>query len=145
MKLSVELQPELQEPEIRIRCREITGQLKKVIDLIREKNGSIAVQQEGAVKMLELGSVYYLESVDEKTFVYTKTDVYTADLKLYEAEEMLKDTGFIRISKACILNIDVLDRVKVLMNGKLEALLDNGEKLVVNRHYVPGFKKKFGM
>ena len=145
MKLSVEMQPELQEPEIRIRCREITGQLKKVIDLIREKNGRIAVQQEGAVKMLELGSVYYLESVDEKTFVYTKTDVYTADLKLYEAEEMLKDTGFIRISKACILNIDVLDRVKVLMNGKLEALLDNGEKLVVNRHYVPGFKKKFGM
>lgn len=145
MKLTIEIKPELQEPEIQVRCREITGHLQKVIDLIRERDSTLAVQQDGAVKMLGIGSIYYIESVDDKTFVYSKGDVYSTELKLYETEELLRDTSFVRISKACILNIDILDSVRVLMNGKMEASLNNGEKLVINRHYVPDFKKKFGI
>lgn len=46
-----------------------------------------------------------------------------------------------RISKSCILNIDFIEKVKPMLNGKYEVLLINGEKLIINRHYVPDFKK----
>ena len=88
---------------------------------------------------------YYIESVEEKTFVYLEKEVYESNLKLYELEEQLKNTSYIRVSKSIILNIEKLQSVKPLINGKLEANLKNNEKILINRHYVPGFKKKFGI
>ena len=43
------------------------------------------------------------------------------------------------------LNIEKLQSLKPLINGKLEANLKNNEKILINRHYVPEFKKKFGI
>lgn len=66
-------------------------------------------------------------------------------MKLFELEETLTNSSFVRISKSCILNIDFIEKVKPMLNGKYEVLLINGEKLIINRHYVPIFKKKFGL
>ena len=145
LKLTIDSSPEYIEAEICIRCCTIDKTIQDVIDLVQNKKTTLSVQQDGATRMIPINSVYYLESVDDKTFVYCKDNVFSCGLKLYEAEEMLADTSFVRISKACILNIDVLDSVKMMINGKMEAALDNGEKLIINRHYVPAYKKKFGM
>ena len=77
--------------------------------------------------------------------MYTEKTVYRCKEKLYELEELLENSSFVRISKSCILNIDYLESVKAVFNGKLEALLSNGEKVIINRHYVSAFKKKFGL
>ena len=66
-------------------------------------------------------------------------------MKLFEFEEALINSSFVRISKSCILNIHFIEKVKPTLNGKYEVLLINGEKLIINRHYVPDFKKKFGL
>lgn len=145
LKLTIDRSPEYIEAEINIKCGEIDKTIQDVIDLVQNKQRNLSVQQDGSTKTIPLSAVYYLESVDEKTFVYSKGEVFSTGMKLYEAEEMLSGTSFVRISKSCILNIDTLDSVRVLMNGKMEAALDNGEKLIINRHYVPGFKKKFGL
>ena len=145
LKLTIDKSPKYIEAEINIKCDEIDKTIQDVIDLVQNKQRNISVQQDGSTKTISLGSVYYLESVDEKTFVYGKDEVFSTVMKLYEAEEILNGTSFVRISKSCILNIDILDSVKVMLNGKMEATLDNGEKLIINRHYVPGFKKKFGL
>lgn len=81
----------------------------------------------------------------KKTFLYTLNDVYEASQKLYELEQSLKSQGFLRISKSCILNLDYLQHVRALFNGKYEATLTNNEKLTINRSYVPAFKKAFGL
>ena len=54
-------------------------------------------------------------------------------------------TNFVRISKSCILNIMQLNSVRPLFHGKFEAQLKNQEKIIINRHYVPKFKEKFGL
>lgn len=145
MKLKIEQAAEYKETEVEIRCRNIDEQIQQIIDIANRSTKTITVKADGASKIIKTQNIYYFESVDEKSFAYCKDDVYSSDMKLYEIEELLTDTSFVRISKACILNIDVLDSVRVLMNGKMEALLLNGEKLIINRHYVPAFKKKFGM
>ena len=42
-----------------------------------------------------------------------------------------------------LINID--ECVKTLFNGKIEVLLLNKEKLIVNRSYVANFRLKFGV
>lgn len=94
---------------------------------------------------ISLYDVYYVEYVDEKTFLYLESDVYLSHNKLYEWEELLKDTSFVRISKTTIVNIDYLKFVRPLLGGKMEITFINDESLVVNRHYLKSFKNKFGL
>lgn len=50
--------------------------------------------------------------------------------------------GFVQISKSCILNINVLDFVRPLLNSRMEATLKNGERLNVSRKYLVNIKSK---
>ncbi|MDE6602202.1 MAG: LytTR family transcriptional regulator DNA-binding domain-containing protein [Lachnospiraceae bacterium] len=81
-----------------------------------------------------------MESVERKTFFYTKDEVYLTDKKLYELEELLKEAGIVRISKSYLMNVDMLYRVRRLANSQLEATLTNGEKLIVARTYLKSIK-----
>ncbi len=145
MKLIIHQETDCDETEIVIRCSYISPDLQKIIDEIQLCTFSINAYKDGSIKRLNRESICYIESVDEKTFIYCENDVYDCRMKLYELEEKLVKSTFVRISKSCILNIDFIESVRPLLNGKYEALLLNGERLIINRHYVPDFKKKFGL
>lgn len=143
MKLLIEQSDEYQDVEIRIRCGIMDEKLKKLVSKIRLYAFSVAGKKDGRSYSVPLEDIFYFESVDDITFVYTKKDVYETDFKLYELEKQLADSRFIRVSKACILNTEQLSSVRALLNGKYEAQLQNGEKVIISRHYVPAFKQKF--
>lgn len=146
MKFTIEQSSDNNEVEINIKCGQIIDEkLQKLIDQIRLYSFSIVCKKDKDIYQISLKDAYYIESVEEKTFVYLEKEVYESNLKLYELEEQLKNTSYIRVSKSIILNIEKLQSVKPLINGKLEANLKNNEKILINRHYVPEFKKKFGI
>ena len=145
MKLIIEQDGDFKETEIVIRCSAINSELQKIIDSIKICSFAITAYKDGYLQKINHEDVCYIESVDEKTFIYCESDVYESKMKLFELEEKLVNSSFVRISKSCILNIDFIEKVKPLLNGKYEVLLINGEKLIINRHYVPIFKKKFGL
>ena len=146
MKFTIEQSSDNNEVEINIKCGQIIDEKhQKLIDQIRLYSFSIVCKKGKEIYQISLKDAYYIESVEEKTFVYLEKEVYESNLKLYELEEQLKNTSYIRVSKSIILNIEKLQSVKPLINGKLEANLKNNEKILINRHYVPGFKKKFGI
>lgn len=145
MKLIIEESLDQEEVEITIKCALLDDRLKKLITQIRAYSFSIKGVKDDVSRRIPLEEIYYFESVDDKTFIYCNGDVYKSDKKLYELEDTLKMTSFVRISKAVILNIDFLAHVKPLFDGKFEATLDNGEIVIVNRHYVKAFRKKFNV
>ena len=98
-------------------------------------------KKDGTTTLIPLEEVFYFESIDGKTFIYKEKDVFESDLRLYEVEERFCNGTFVRISKAAILNIKKLKSFRTQFNGKLEAYLLNGERLEVNRHYVPKLKE----
>lgn len=144
MKLKIEQSDEYSEAEIIIRCNCIDKNLQRIIEQIQLSKFMLTAYKDDSTILLKSDVVFYLESVDEKTFIYCRNEVYSSSMKLYELEEMLKKSTFVRVSKSCILNIDYLESVRPLLNGKMEATLSNNEKIIINRHYVPEFKKKFG-
>ena len=97
-----------------------------------------------AEQMINILDIYYIESVDKKTFVYLENAVYRTDFRLYQLKNKLQTYGFVQISKSCILNINVLDSIRPLFNSRMEATLKNGEKVNINRNYLIGVKKALG-
>ena len=129
-----------------IKCQNQNDEeIQRIIQNIQSLQTSLICKKEKAYLHIYLENILYIESIDEKTFLYTLNDVYEASQKLYELEQSLKSQGFLRISKSCILNLDYLQHVRALFNGKYEATLTNNEKLTINRSYVPAFKKAFGL
>lgn len=143
MKLLIEQNESYKETEIQIRCGLIDAELQHIIDEIQSMMFSIPVSKDGAVSKLSLEEIFYFESVDERTFVYSQTEVYACDYRLYEIEEKIGKYRFARISKSVIVNIRKIRQIRPQLNGRFEAVLDNEERLVVNRHYVSGLRKCF--
>ncbi len=129
--------------QIIIKCPKVDAQVKSIIEKIEQSKMTLSGEKEGRFYALDTDTVYYIESVDNKTFIYTEKEVFENNLKLYELVERLRDTSFIRVSKHLIVNIDYIKSVRALINGKFEALLTNGEFIIVNRHYVKAFKEIF--
>ena len=97
------------------------------------------------IYFLNYKDVIYFDTVDRKTFIYTIGNVYETSLKLYQLEDMLKDTSFIRSNKSMILNIQKINSISYTLSGKMTATLINGEKAEISRNYVPLLKEKLGI
>jgi len=60
---------------------------------------------------------------------------------LYELESTLNDKDFFRCSKAIIVNVTKIEKLKPELTRNIMAGLCNGEVIVISRRYVKAFKK----
>ncbi len=145
MILNVKEDAECREIEITIRCAELTESVQKLIDRIQNLDAFCECGTEENLMKANILDAYYFESVENRTFVYFEKQVHECRLKLYEVEEKYEKLGFLRISKNTIVNMYKIEKVKPTLNHKFMLVLLNGEKMIVNRHYVPSFKEKFNI
>ncbi|WP_153731449.1 LytTR family DNA-binding domain-containing protein [Sporosarcina obsidiansis] len=143
IRLKIHESDDFTDVEIIINCPEIDERLSRLIQQMNQMMFSIQGKKDGTTYPLVSDQLFYIESVNDTTFLYTDQDVFESDKKLYEFEEQLKHTRFMRISKNFIVNTAKIESVKALINGRFEAFLSNGEKVIVNRHYVKAFRKHF--
>ena len=136
MIIKLENEKDRTELEVRIRYNEKLHNVKQIEQLLQSLECKIPCNREKEIVWVLASDIYYIESVDKRSFVYCKDEVYETELRLYQLEEELKEAGFVRISKSCIVNIQVMQSIKPLRNSRLEATLSNGEKLMVTRKYI---------
>lgn len=144
MKVDFELVPSLDEERAVIRAVQKTEYIQAAIDLLQHGIQSIAVSKDGGKYLCRMEHIYYVESVDKKTFVYTKDECYQTKKRLYELEEEL-NVNFLRCSKSMIVNIRKIKNVKSGLNGRMNAQLLNGETVMISRSYVKDLKKRLGL
>ena len=89
--------------------------------------------------------IYYFEAVDNKIFIYLEKEVYETKRKLYELERLFQGTDFFRASKSCIVILAKVKSLSPAFNGRFEALMRNGERVMISRQYVPILKEKLGL
>ena len=91
---------------------------------------------------LALSDIYYIEAVDNRTFLYCTKQVYETRLKLYELEQLLAGKSFARISKSTIVNLMKIKAIKPALNSRFIAILSNQEEIMITRKYVPVLREK---
>ncbi len=145
MKIIIETPPEGAEDEILIRCHELDEEVMNLIYALKQGHTSITAYRGKTILRLSPKDIYYFESVDNKVFAYCEKEVYEVKEKLYEIESIYSKTDFQRISKSVIVNILRIESVSPTLGARLEANLQNGERVVISRQYVPDLKKKLGI
>ena len=145
MKISIENIPEGSEPEIIIRCNQMDESLMKLVYSVKSAHKKLLGSYDGQIFMIEQKDIFYFEAVDNKVFIYCIEKIFESKLKLYEIEEEYKDTDFFRASKSIILNLTKIESLRLDFGGRFEAILQNREKVIISRQYVPLLKQKLGL
>lgn len=145
MKISIEeISKEIGE-EILIRCHEVDDEICEIVNKLKTEDHVILGYQHDRVHRIKLSEIYYFEAVDGKVFAYCKDKVFEVKQKLYELDEVCKEKNCFRASKSTILNIAKISSIHPSLSGRFEAVLDNGERAVVSRQYVPVLKNMLGL
>lgn len=134
-----------QEEEVVIRCHEVNDEVLSIVQKLKKNDNIILGSSGSEVFRIPIKDIFYIESVDNKTFIYCQNQVFDTKARLYELEEKLAGTKMFRCSKAMILNLAKVRSVAPSMNGRFEARLTNGESVIISRQYVPNLKKRLGM
>jgi DNA-binding LytR/AlgR family response regulator len=145
VKIRVENIPEGTEPELIIRCNEMDDSLLQLITAIQSTAKRLIADDKAKIHIINPNNVFYFEAVDNKVFIYCRETVHEIKKKLYQIEEEYENSDFFRASKSVILNLSKIEALSPALNGRFEALLQNGEKVIISRQYVSELKKKLGM
>lgn len=122
----------------------VSDEIQSAIDMLENSSRSIPVISNGETMICRTDKIYYFESVDKRTYLYTKENCYETRYKLYELDDLLSK-NFIRCAKAMIINIRKIKSVKSEVNGRMTAQLLNGEQVIIARNYVKDLKERLGI
>jgi DNA-binding LytR/AlgR family response regulator len=129
--------PELLE----IQCHSVSEEVREIVAFVKSRQGQLTGIADERQYEISISDIFYIESVDNKAFIYTKSKVYETRQKLYELEEMLSKKHFLRVSKSALLNLMKVSAIKPALNSRFTAVLQSGEQVVITRKYVPALKK----
>lgn len=144
-RITLQTVPSAEEEEIIVKCHAVSDEVLAVLEKLKSDEALMLGTLDGEVFRLPVKEIFYAESVDNKTYLYARQNVYETKLKLYEIEERFRATKLFRCSKSMIVNIAKIRSVAPSVNGRLEAKLQNGEIVLISRQYVAAFKQKIGM
>ena len=127
-----------EEEEIIIKCRVLTDDINHLICKLKNGDRKITGYDAKGITLLALPDIFYFEATDNKVFAYGQKNVY-------EVKEQLVSFPFMRASKSMILNLDKIRHLSPAFGGRFEALLENEEKVIISRQYVPVLKERLGL
>lgn len=146
MKINIETISSDVEEEIVIRCHELNDEVIEIMNKLKTvKDNSLICFKDDKIFKVDYSDIYYIESVENKTFVYLEKNVYETKLKLYEIEEALRGTKCFRASKSTIVNAKKIKYVIPSFSSRFDCLLMNNERMVISRQYVPVLKEILGL
>lgn len=145
MKLNIEQVGQTEPEEILVRCHDAQQPWVKAVQNAAAGCVTVSGTADGKLYRLALGDTYYFEVVDGASFLYGEKEVFSCKLKLYEFEALCSGTMLFRCSKSMVLNAEKIDYILPSFSGRFEAVLENGERVMVSRQYVADLKRLLGV
>lgn len=146
MKIEVKLVTNTPERKVIIVTEAVDEEIKGLMQRInREHPQVLAGFRADAATVLEQGQIIRVYASGGKVFAVTKDGEYTLRLRLYEMEERLDPSCFVRISNSEIVNLRRVKSFDMSYTGTIRVVLRNGDTAFVSRRYVGKIKKVLGI
>ncbi len=143
ININIHIVDDSKEESIDVFChKDRKEEMQEIAKEFVDGSQKISCKKDDKTYRIRLDEVFYIETVDEHLFIYCENDVYENRMRLYEAEQLCKDTLFFKASKSMLINIKKIENMKPSISGRFEITMMNGEKLLVSRKYVADLKQK---
>ena len=143
MKVRIELDPQMDEPEMIIRAPRLTEEVARLQQLILEqKMTPLTFYKDRSEYFVDVSEILFFETDGEKIYGHTREEAYEVRQKLYELEEILL-IAFCRISKSTIVNAKQIYSIEKSFSGTSTVNFYQTHKQVhVSRHYYQLLKER---
>lgn len=146
VKYEIRIDPDYGEPRVVILTAEITEEVNLLVKRITEELPSVLCGiKDEKNEILEPDSLLRIYASAGKVIAATEQGEYTLRLRLYEAEERLKQDTFVRISNSEIVNLKKVKNFDLSIAGTISIRLVDGTVSYVSRRYVAKIKKILGI
>lgn len=143
MKLNIKIDTNFEEPEALITTARMTDEVNRVVEFISKLDNAATIIsgiKGDKVELLEQESLIRIFAENGKIFATTEQNLYQIRLRIYELEERLDNSMFVRISHSEIVNLKKVKSLDLSFAGTICMELSNGEVT-----YVSKIKKKLGL
>ncbi len=145
MKVRIEIETDLKDAEVIIRCDKIDDQILTLQKALSEMNGhtkQLTFYKNDTEYYLTLDKILFFETESGSISAHTADDIYLVKYKLYELEELLPGY-FMRVSKSTILNINqVYSITKNITASSVVAFERSHKQVFVSRNYYKALKAR---
>ena len=147
MKVKVQIDPSLEEPIVILRFPSPT---EEVEELARRLQGEalpqpFTVYREREPVKVSRSMVLRFFAEDKGVSCQTGKGVFAVRQRLYELEEELAGTRFVRVSNSEIVNLDRVTGLDLTLAGTIKMTLEGGTVCWVSRRYVKRIKQVLGL
>ncbi|KAA0948540.1 LytTR family transcriptional regulator [Sporosarcina sp. ANT_H38] len=142
MKVSLTIDRDYVENKVTIECAELDDSVQELLDFIKGQDTEFLVGKDGDMQhILRPADIHYFHTEKDGVVAVTAAGSFKLKEKLYELEEILLSSKFIRLSKSVIANLHEMSRFEASFNGTLCVYFKSGAKEYVSRTYVNSIKE----
>ncbi|MCM1497606.1 MAG: LytTR family transcriptional regulator [Clostridium sp.] len=146
MQVEIKIDSSYPAPKIIILTASVTEEVSSIVTRLSEDVPQIISGYQGEkIEILEHADLIRIYANSGKVFAVTDKGEYILRCRLYELEERLPVSQFIRISNSEIINLKKVDHFDLSFTGTICVRLSNGTTTYVSRRYVPKLKKILGI
>lgn len=138
MKIKLEVDPDIAENEITIKCPEIDEKIQELQRMLSSFDSSgtqIVFYKNEKEFYFPVNRILFFETSDNGIDAHTRDDVFKVKYKLYELDEIVPPY-FLRVSKSTILNThEVYSISRNLTASSIVEFKNSIKKVYVSRNY----------
>lgn len=145
MEIEIRIDPACTEPRVIILADRISPQVNSLLARLQQAEPQLLVGlRQDVARVLEAAEILRIRTVDGKICAATQEGEYQLRLRLYELEERLDKSVFVRISQAEIVNLKKVRGFDLSLAGSVRVTLEDGSVTYVSRRYIPRIKQLLG-
>lgn len=146
MKIKVEIIKDLPEPEIVIKTAAMTVEIENALERLSASYQKLIAGFDGdSVYLLDADRVVCFYSSGQKVMARSDRGEFSLRLRLYELEERLDSSRFVRISNSEIINLGKVEKIDLSFTGTICIHMSDGSLSYASRRYVSRVKKALGI
>lgn len=147
MEVKAVIKEKYLEPEVHVCNHELSLEVKKIISELGEflAEGIAAKDEDGEQVIIRIKEVISVYAENTKVFIKTTSGTFESASKLYELEEKLPESSFIRISKSELVNMKKIKKLDLGMTGTIKVIMCDGSESFTSRRNVSKLKKAMGV
>ena len=130
------------ENKVMVRYSTLTPEVNQIICILKNENRKLIGISNDEKVVVDISEILYIESVDGRSYAYTQNDVIKLEYTLLQLEQLIGEISFFRCSKSMIINIDKVKSLRSLASNRIDAMMCNGEHVMISRTYASDFRKR---
>lgn len=146
MQIEIRIDETCKEPKVIIVTNQMTDEIKDLAEKLSARQATVlAGFKKDTMEVMKTETIERIYAAQGKVYAVTEQGEYMLRLRLYELEERLPGTDFVRISNSEIINLRKVKAFDLSFTGTICVTLTNGTVTYVSRRYVSKIKQVLGI